>query len=67
MTAEIINLRRFKKAKDRAEKQAAAEQNRISFGRTKLEREAAEIETERVKRKLDGRLLLRKTEPEDTP
>lgn len=36
--ADVVNLRQFRKAKARDEKQALAEQNRISFGRTKDEK-----------------------------
>ncbi|CAH0341244.1 DUF4169 family protein [Rhizobium sp. CECT 9324] len=38
MAADIVNLRQFRKAKARTEKEATAEQNRISFGRTKAEK-----------------------------
>ena len=67
MTAEIVNLRRHKRTKDRADKQATAAENRVVYGRTKLERQTTKVEAERVKRELDGRLLERKPEPEDKP
>jgi hypothetical protein len=38
MTGDVINLRQFRKQKARTEKDRRAEQNRISFGRTKVER-----------------------------
>jgi hypothetical protein len=38
MTADIVNLRQFKKKQARSEKEKQAEQNRISFGRTKAEK-----------------------------
>ena len=38
MTADIINLRRARKAKARAERTRQADENRITFGRTKAER-----------------------------
>jgi len=38
MAADIVNLRQFRKAKVRGEREAAAEQNRISHGRTKAEK-----------------------------
>ncbi len=38
MTAEIVNLRQFRKKQARSEKEKQAEQNRISFGRTKPEK-----------------------------
>jgi len=38
MSAEIVNLRQFRKKQSRSEKEKQAEQNRITFGRTKAER-----------------------------
>jgi len=38
MSAEIVNLRQFRKKQARSEKERQAEQNRISFGRTKAEK-----------------------------
>ena len=37
MSAEIVNLRQFRKKQARSEKDKEAEQNRISFGRTNTE------------------------------
>ncbi|MBY5718995.1 DUF4169 family protein [Rhizobium leguminosarum] len=39
MSAEIINLRQFRKKQARSEKEKQAEQNRVSFGRTKTEKQ----------------------------
>lgn len=39
MSAEIVNLRQFRKKQARSEKDKQAEQNRISFGRTKVEKQ----------------------------
>jgi hypothetical protein len=36
--AEIVNLRRARKARDRAAREAAADANRVAFGRSKAER-----------------------------
>ena len=57
--AEIINLRRAKKAKarDLADQQAAA--NRTKFGQTKLERQRRTHEAEKTARELDGAQLER--------
>jgi hypothetical protein len=52
--AEIVNLRRARKAKARATTAAQAEANRIAFGRTKAEREVATLDAERARRLLDG-------------
>jgi hypothetical protein len=39
VSAEIVNLRQFRKKQARSDKQKQAEQNRISFGRTKVEKQ----------------------------
>ncbi|CAN7462456.1 DUF4169 family protein [Pararhizobium sp. LjRoot255] len=39
MTGDVVNLRQFRKQKARTEKDKHAEQNRISFGRTKAEKQ----------------------------
>lgn len=54
MTAEIVNLRRAKKAKARMAKDALATQNRALHGRSKAERENEALAKERVRRELDG-------------
>lgn len=38
MSGDVVNLRQFRKRNARAEKEKQAEQNRISFGRTKAEK-----------------------------
>ena len=55
--AEIVNLRRARKGKARAEKDARAADNRVRFGRTKAEKRESEIESRRVERKLDGKKI----------
>ncbi|RVT43794.1 DUF4169 family protein [Sphingobium algorifonticola] len=52
--AEIINLRRARKARQRAEAERTAAENRARFGRTKAERHAAERDTARMTARLDG-------------
>ena len=44
MTADIINLRRARKAKVRREAEAQAAENRVRFGRTKAEREQSRMQ-----------------------
>ena len=51
---EIVNLRRARKAKKRAEKEKTADANRSAHGRTKSERAAAEADRARTVRTLDG-------------
>ncbi|HRO50867.1 MAG TPA: DUF4169 family protein, partial [Hyphomicrobium sp.] len=38
MSAEIVNLRKARKMRDRAAKEQRATENRVKFGRTKAER-----------------------------
>ncbi|MBL8544108.1 MAG: DUF4169 family protein [Hyphomonadaceae bacterium] len=51
---EVVNLRRARKAKQRSEADAAAAENRASFGRSKAEKEQTNAEREAASRKLDG-------------
>lgn len=55
--AEIVNLRRARKQRERAAAEQQAEQNRISFGRSKAERRLAEAERDKADRTLDGHRL----------
>jgi hypothetical protein len=52
--AEIINLRRARKAKARATAETTAAANRAAFGRTRAEKQAAAADTDRRDRALDG-------------
>lgn len=54
MTDNIINLNRFRKAKARAADQKLAAENRVKFGRTKPEKQAAKAEAERIAARHDG-------------
>ena len=54
--ADIINLRRARKAKVRAGQQAEAASNRVRFGRTKAERDKAATEAARDQARHDGQL-----------
>jgi hypothetical protein len=54
---EIVNLRRARKGKARAEKDARAADNRVRFGRTKAEKRESEIESRRSEQKLDGKKI----------
>ena len=53
--AEVVNLRQFRKARARAEKEAQAEENRIRHGRTKGEKLRDQSSTEKAERDLDGK------------
>ena len=50
MTAEVVNLRQFKKKQARADKEKQSEQNRISFGRTKAEKQLTKALNEKAER-----------------
>jgi hypothetical protein len=52
--AEVINLRRARKARARDAAAEGAAVNRVAFGRTKAERDAATVDVERQARLLDG-------------
>ena len=52
--AEIINLRRFRKARDKAEKATRAADNRLLFGRPKADRTLAEKRGAIEVARLDG-------------
>ena len=52
--AEIVNLRMARKRKARAETERAAEQNRVTFGRTKQERALTQAERELATKQLDA-------------
>lgn len=57
MAADIVNLRQARKSKARSEKEKAAEQNRILFGRTKAEKTLTRALNEKAEKALDqGRL-----------
>ncbi|KAB0267004.1 DUF4169 family protein [Microvirga brassicacearum] len=51
--AEIVNLRLVRKRKARADKEARAAQNRVAFGRTKIERDVSKAENNLTERRLD--------------
>jgi hypothetical protein len=54
LVTEPINLNRARKARDRARAKEQAAANRVAFGRTRAQKEADAIESERRARALDG-------------
>jgi hypothetical protein len=60
--AEIINLRRARKAKEREELSSVADANRLKFGRSKAEKALSKAESQRAKKVLDAHVLDGKTE-----
>ena len=54
MSAEIVNLRKARKARDRVAKEQRATENRVRFGRTKAEREREQAEDALHARRLEA-------------
>ena len=52
--ADIVNLRRARKAKARTEAEAEAQANRVQHGRSKAERNLTEAQYDVADRKLDA-------------
>jgi uncharacterized protein YaiL (DUF2058 family) len=57
VTGNVINLNRFRKKKQRAEKAKQAEINRLRHGRTQAEKDRERAERARVARLLEGKRL----------
>ncbi len=55
--AEIVNLRRARKGKARAEKDKASEANRVAHGFAKPVRKLAETQADKAERTLSGHRL----------
>lgn len=55
--ADIINLRRARKAKGRAEKERGADANRAKFGAPKSERDLARARKDKVSRNTEAHRL----------
>ncbi|MGF6174149.1 DUF4169 family protein [Ensifer sp. 4252] len=53
MSGDVVNLRQFRKRNARAEKEKQAEQNRISFGRTKAEKSLTDALNTKAAKALD--------------
>lgn len=54
MTAEIVNLRRVRRHKARAEREQQAAERRAAFGRTKAEKKKIKLEQAQSEAALDG-------------
>ena len=54
---DVVNLRQFRKVRQRKESERQADANRLTFGRTKLEREMSQTERDRNAQRLDGHKL----------
>lgn len=64
---KIFNLNKKRKAKNKADKEKKAAENRIKHGRTKQEKKAAKQEDTRQKNHLDGHKLEKYDKKEDLP
>jgi DNA-binding TFAR19-related protein (PDSD5 family) len=53
MSAEIVNLRQARKAKARTEKEKQADQNRLSHGRSKAEKNLTRALNDKAEKLLD--------------
>jgi hypothetical protein len=55
--AEIVNLNRFRKERERAAKAKVADENRVRFGRTKEDREVTDANAEKTDKALDDKKI----------
>jgi hypothetical protein len=55
---DLVNLRRFRKARARDGEARQAEVNRIAFGRSKVERLLTRAERDLAERRIDGHLIV---------
>jgi hypothetical protein len=55
--AQIINLNKFRKAKQRAQAKAKAAENRAKFGRTKAQKKKDQDDTQAAKDEHEGHRL----------
>ncbi|MBD8554791.1 DUF4169 family protein [Rhizobium sp. CFBP 8762] len=53
MAGDVVNLRQFRKKQARSEKEKTADQNRLTFGRTKAEKSLTKALNEKAKSFLD--------------
>lgn len=54
MSADVVNLRQFRKTKARTEKEKQADQNRLTFGRTKAEKTLTDALRHKAEKALDA-------------
>ncbi|HML28113.1 MAG TPA: DUF4169 family protein [Hyphomicrobium sp.] len=54
MTAEIINLNKVRKARERADREREAHENRLKYGQSKAERNVADAQQRKAQADLDG-------------
>jgi hypothetical protein len=54
MTAEIINLNKVRKARERADREREAHENRLKYGQSKSERTIVDTQQRKTQTELDG-------------
>ncbi|WP_312144462.1 DUF4169 family protein [Brevundimonas sp.] len=54
---EVVNLNKARKARDKAGAKRTADANRLTFGRTRSERQSTQKERDRDAARLDGHKL----------
>lgn len=64
MSGDVVNLRQFRKTKQREDKERQAEQNRLTFGRTKAEKTLTATLNEKAERALDQGRLEKPADPD---
>ena len=62
--SNVTNLGKFRKKKERENKKAKAEENRIRFGLKKEQRDARTQEEDRSQRQFDGHRLNKEDDPD---
>ena len=63
MSGDVVNLRQVRKQKARLQKEKAAEQNRVAFGRTKAEKTLTRALNEKAEKALDQGRIERPDDP----
>lgn len=66
MSGDVVNLRQFRKQKARSDKEKQAEQNRLTFGRTKAEKTLTRALNEQAQKTLDQGRLEQSGRPDET-
>lgn len=66
MSGDVVNLRQFRKQKARSDKEKQAEQNRLTFGRTKAEKTLTRALNEKAQKTLDQGRLEQSGRPDET-
>jgi len=66
MSGDVVNLRQFRKQKARSDKEKQAEQNRLTFGRTKAEKTLTRALNEKAEKTLDQGRLEQSGRPDET-